>query len=183
SLVEKLLNFTTLEDLKEQDVERREVPVDGVLADAHEALKSWIEERKAAIELKSAPGLAVSGDRLLLRDVFKNLIENGVKFSEAGRKIEIWAELAGPEIAVHVRDQGPGIPPEEQSKVFDKFYQIEASFTGQVDGWGLGLPFVKKVVETHGGRVKLESSLGQGTTVTLFLPKSAAAEPEKAAAS
>ncbi|MBI4347450.1 MAG: GAF domain-containing protein [Elusimicrobia bacterium] len=173
SLVEKLLNFTTLEDLKERDVERGCVPVDGVLADATEALKGWMDEKKAALTVNSAPGLSVSGDRLLLRDVFKNLIENGVKFSETGRPVEVWAEAVGPEVAVHVRDQGPGIPPEEQAKVFDKFYQIEASFTGQVDGWGLGLPFVKKVVETHGGRVRLESSLGKGTTVTLFLPSAA----------
>ena len=69
-----------------------------------------------------------------------------------------------------MRDRGPGIPPEVQEKIFDKFYQVEPSFTGQVEGWGLGLAFVKKVVETHGGRVTLESALGSGTLVRLWFP-------------
>lgn len=171
TLVDKLLNFTVLEELKEDDVTRDVVPVDKLLEDAQEALKSWLEEHKGTVNAKAAPGLQVHGDRLLLRDVFKNLIENGVKFAGDAREVDVWSEPSGPGVAIHFRDRGPGIPPEEQEKIFDRFYQIEASFTGQVDGWGLGLPFVKKVIETHGGRVKLDSALGKGTTVTVWMPQ------------
>jgi signal transduction histidine kinase len=71
-----------------------------------------------------------------------------------------------------VADNGPGIPPEEQDRIFSRFHQVEKSFTGQVEGWGLGLPFVKKVMNMHGGEVTLTSRLGEGTTVTLILPRS-----------
>jgi signal transduction histidine kinase len=67
-------------------------------------------------------------------------------------------------------DNGPGIPPEERENIFDNFYQIEESFTGQVEGVGLGLSFVKRVVEAHGGRIALESELGKGSTFSFLLP-------------
>lgn len=177
SLVDKLLNFTVLEELKEADVNREPVDVDEVLAEALEGLKSWLEESKGTVRLKPSNGLKVNGDRLLLRDVLKNLMENGVKFATETRTVEVWAEPASSGVAIHVQDKGPGIPPEEQERVFERFYQVEASFTGQVEGWGLGLPFVKKVIETHGGRVKLSSALGAGTTVTVWLPSAQSREP------
>jgi signal transduction histidine kinase len=67
-------------------------------------------------------------------------------------------------------DNGPGIPPEERAKIFNKFYQIEGSFTGQVQGMGLGLALVKRVVDEHGGHVRLESELGKGSTFIVSLP-------------
>jgi signal transduction histidine kinase len=73
-------------------------------------------------------------------------------------------------VDIFVSDDGIGIPPEEKAKIFQKFYQIEASFTGQVQGMGLGLALVKRVAEAHGGDVRVESSLGSGSTFTLSLP-------------
>ena len=169
-LVEKLLNFTVLEDLKNAQMVLETVEVDALVAEAAAALKEWLAEREGRVEYRPAPGLRVWGDKVLLRDVVKNLIENGVKFTGRAGRVEVWAEPAGDEVALCVRDSGPGIPPEEQEKVFDKFYQVEASFTGQVEGWGLGLPFAKKIVEMHGGRIALESAIGAGTTVRVWLP-------------
>ncbi|MBI4425182.1 MAG: GAF domain-containing protein [Elusimicrobia bacterium] len=175
SLVDKLLNYTVLEELRDSDIARDAVSVDELAAEALASLKGWLDDQKGSVQVRPAPGLLIDGDRLLLRDVIKNLIENGVKFSTGDKSVELWAEPQGGQVAVHVRDRGPGIPPEEQGKIFDRFYQVEASFTGQVEGWGLGLPFVKKVVESHGGRVRLDSSLGSGTTVTVWLPAGTAA--------
>ena len=170
SLVDKLLNYTVLEELKEADMAREAVPVDALVADATESLEEWLQEKGGTVEPKPAPGLAVWGDKTLLREVLKNLIENGVKFADGRKAVEVWAEPAEGGVTLCVRDRGPGIPPEVQEKIFDKFYQVEPSFTGQVEGWGLGLAFVKKVVETHGGRVTLESALGSGTLVRLWFP-------------
>jgi signal transduction histidine kinase len=72
-----------------------------------------------------------------------------------------------------VQDHGPGIPPEDREKIFSAFHQIETFFTGQVDGWGLGLPYIKKVVESHGGKIELESALGSGSTFCVTLPRRA----------
>jgi len=73
--------------------------------------------------------------------------------------------------ALSVTDLGPGIPPEAQQAVFSRFHQVEKDFTGQQDGMGLGLPFVKKVAELHGGAATLHSKLGAGTTVTVTWPR------------
>ena len=69
-----------------------------------------------------------------------------------------------------VGDTGPGIPGEELSNIFNKFYQVEASFTGQVEGWGLGLALVKKVAEVHHGSVYAKSQLQKGSAFTIVLP-------------
>ena len=70
-----------------------------------------------------------------------------------------------------VADTGPGVPPEDLEKVFSRFHQVEKDFTGQQDGMGLGLAFVRKVAELHGGTAVLRSKLGAGATVTLTLPR------------
>ena len=80
------------------------------------------------------------------------------------RADENWAALS-------ITDLGPGIPPEAQTAVFSRFHQVEKDFTGQQDGMGLGLPFVKKVAELHGGAATLRSKLGAGTTVTVTWPR------------
>ena len=125
--------------------------------------------------MKPSSDLQTVGDPALLKDALRNLIENGIKFTPNGgkkdaRKVTLWAQAAGGNVEIHVEDRGPGIPPEEREKIFKKFYQVESSFTGQVEGWGLGLPFVRKVVEKLEGSVRLESKIGAGTTFILTLP-------------
>ena len=84
--------------------------------------------------------------------------------------VGIRAVANGGWVALSVSDAGPGIPPEAHERVFSRFHQVEKDFTGQMDGMGLGLAFVKRVCELHGGRVELRSTLGEGTTLTLILP-------------
>ncbi|MBI5209264.1 MAG: GAF domain-containing protein [Elusimicrobia bacterium] len=177
SLVNKLLNFTTLES---EDIPFRKEPLDAatVVADAVSSLKNWLAENKATVRVECA-GARVLGDRDLLVEVFKNLIENAVKFDPKPLKevvVTACAEGAGAEgagngsVSVSVKDTGPGIPQEDLEKVFSLFHQIEESFTGQTEGAGLGLPYVKRVVERHAGTVRLDSALGRGTTATITLP-------------
>ena len=73
-------------------------------------------------------------------------------------------------VNIRIGDNGPGIPSEERAKIFNKFYQIEGSFTGQVEGMGLGLALVKRGVDEHGGSVRVESDLGKGSTFIVSLP-------------
>ncbi|MFA6091936.1 MAG: ATP-binding protein [Elusimicrobiota bacterium] len=171
-LVDKLLNYTVLESLDSTLFMPQPFPVDEILQEAVKDLSLWIKEKKGTALVEPGSGLKVLGDRILMRDCIKNLIENGIKFAPEGkRRVALWAGK-GPDgrVEVRVRDTGPGIAPEEQTRVFRKFYQVESSFTGQVDGWGLGLSFVHKVVKKHGGDIRLESQLGAGTTVTIILP-------------
>jgi signal transduction histidine kinase len=113
----------------------------------------------------------VYGDRALLRKALECLVDNGRKFNDnVDKRISIAVSSSEGKVHFAVTDNGIGIPPEEQERVFGKFYQAENSFTGQTEGWGIGLAFVKKTVEAHGGGVSVRSAPGQGSTFTVSLP-------------
>lgn len=171
-LVEKLLAFTNLEGLDPATLKQQSFPIDRAVEQATAALQKLLDAQKAEIVVESAPDVTVFGDPSLIRDALKNLIENGAKFNTKEKKrISIRSEAQDDFVIVRIEDNGPGIPPEDLEKVFSKFHQVEASFTGQVEGAGLGLPFVKKVIEFHGGKVWLESRLAEGTTASVMLPR------------
>ncbi len=173
-LVDKLLRYTHLDN---PDATIRLEPCDlgAVAEEAVKEMSPWLADRGATVELSKEPGLVVVGNAEHLREVVKNLVENAAKFDPKPQKqVRVTVAASGARAELRVADTGRGIPPEDHDKVFSQFHQIEQFFTGQVDGWGLGLPFVKKVVESHGGEVALESRLGAGTTVTCRLPRKGA---------
>ena len=112
---------------------------------------------------------SVTGDATRLEQVVNNLLDNAVKYTPAGGQVELSA-AAGPEVvAVSVRDTGPGIPREDQARVFERFYRGDRARAGD-GGSGLGLAIVREIVQAHGGRVQVESQVGRGTTMTVLLP-------------
>jgi signal transduction histidine kinase len=111
----------------------------------------------------------VWGDRDRLLQVFENLIGNAIKFTEAGGCITVGARSIDHEVVLSVADTGGGIPSENLSRVFDRFWQ--ATKAGR-QGAGLGLPITKGIVEAHGGRIWVESALGRGTTFSFTIPTS-----------
>jgi PAS domain S-box-containing protein len=168
-LVDNLIHYTTLED-PGMKMEFKACGVDDLVAEAVKRLQDYLGECGGDVEHVRS-GLLVTGDQSRLVDVLKNLIENAVKFNVKERKnVRVWSEPDGPRVLIHVVDEGPGIPPEDQDKIFSQFHQVEASFTGQVEGWGLGLAYSRKVAGLHSGELRLASKLGQGTTFTLHLP-------------
>jgi two-component system phosphate regulon sensor histidine kinase PhoR len=172
SLVEKLMWFAALEG-ETLELMKKPHSVTSVLDAALTDLAPYLRMTEAEIErdpgLNNAPSLNI--DRIWMKEVFRNLIENAVKFnSRTPRKVSITARAKDQSLEIGFADNGPGIPPEERSKIFNKFYQIEGSFTGQVQGMGLGLALVKRVVDEHGGHVRVESELGKGSTVIVSLP-------------
>jgi signal transduction histidine kinase len=171
SLVDKLLRYVHLEN-PQAPTERKPCALAAISEEAVSALSFWLKENKALVKISKQTEGEILGDPAKLREAVKNLLENAVKFDLKPEKtvlIEIGAQ--GDKIQLCVEDKGPGIPPEDQAKLFNRFHQIEGSFTGQIEGWGLGLPFVKKVVESHGGTIELDSRLGQGTRVICRFPK------------
>jgi len=113
-------------------------------------------------------------DKAKVQEVIKNIVENAIKFNDKKEKrVKISAHpLKGKKfIQVEIEDNGAGIPSEEREKIFDKFYQVEEFFTGQVEGAGLGLAVVKQIVEAHGGNVGVESRPGRGSKFFFTLPK------------
>ena len=112
----------------------------------------------------------INGDADRLTQALVNLVSNAIKFSPANSTVRIAARLAGGGVAVSVTDQGRGIAPEDISRLFQKFRQLDQPGTRRTGGTGLGLAITKGIVEEHGGAVVVDSVLGQGTTFTFTLP-------------
>src|SRR5262249_52829772 len=112
--------------------------------------------------------LMVLCDRERILEVLSNLIGNAIKFVSEGSTVSIMARASGSEAWFSVTDSGPGIPPEQVSRIFDRFWQAKPSAWG---GIGLGLAITKKLVEAHGKRIWVESRAGAGSTFFFSLPR------------
>ena len=156
--------------------ELNEGPCD--VAELVEAAARMFEDRARqagiALDQQVEPGLPpLMADEGVCRQVLLNLLSNAVKFTATGGRVTLAADRA-PEGGLRVRvvDTGIGIPPGDVDSVFDRFSQVENSYTRKYGGTGLGLHLTKKLVELHGGTIELASTEGAGTTVTVTLPPS-----------
>ncbi|MEJ2600100.1 MAG: ATP-binding protein [Anaerolineales bacterium] len=112
----------------------------------------------------------VEGDHLWIKQVFRNILDNAIKYSPEGGLIVIRGEKRATNVAVHISDQGIGISPEELITIFEKYSRAKLPEGMQIPGTGLGLPVARSIVEAHGGRIWAESKLGEGTTLSFSLP-------------
>jgi signal transduction histidine kinase len=112
----------------------------------------------------------VRADAQRLRQILLDLLSNAVKFTPKGGMITLSAERRGADLALVVTDTGIGMAPERISVALARFGQTDSQFTRHNEGTGLSLPLVKRLVELHGGRLAIDSTLGSGTTVTVLLP-------------
>jgi PAS domain S-box-containing protein len=113
----------------------------------------------------------VWGDPERLQEALSNLVSNAVKYSPGGGAVWIGGRTDQTGVTVYVADQGIGIPPEEQGRIFDRFHRVESGLHRRTEGTGLGLYLVKAIVEAHGGRVWVESAPGRGSIFMFSLPK------------
>jgi signal transduction histidine kinase len=172
SLIEKLLDFMSLQEMEPLQLAGKPFLLAESARGAEADLKDWLAGRGAVIEYRLPEDLEACGDPALIQRVFKNLIENAVKFTpKPEKKVLLEAERKGDVIEVRVTDEGGGIPPEDLDRITGKFFQSEPAFTGNIEGWGLGLAFVKLAVERHGGKFEVSSLLSKGTVVTFTLAK------------
>ena len=122
------------------------------------------------MQITIAPDAAmVAGDASKLHDVLRNLVENASNYSPDGGVIEIRARRDGPEVEITVADRGPGIPPGDLSRIFERFYRVDRSRTRDPGGTGLGLSIVRHLIELHDGRVSAANRDGGGAVFTVRL--------------
>lgn len=114
------------------------------------------------------PEVVADGDRV--KQVFRNLLENAVKYSPAGGLVVVRGEVSEHEVTISVADEGIGIAPEHLNRLFEKFFRVRSHAGQRVVGTGLGLPIARAIVESHGGRIWAQSQLGQGSTFFFTLP-------------
>ena len=163
----------TLMDISEAEVgamrlTRERVELADVVRDAASLYEVVAEDKGVALESRCAPGVCVSADRNRLRQVAANLLDNAIKYTPPGGRVEVRTGLEGGEAVLTVTDTGPGIPPEELPRIWERLYRGDASRSER--GLGLGLSLVKAVVEAHGGRVDAVSAPGQGSSFVVRLP-------------
>ncbi len=133
-------------------------------------VESLASEKQLALKASLSPDLPLGhGDDRRITQVFLNLIGNAIKFTDAG-EVRVQVATADGAFLVAVADTGPGIAQEDQAKIFEEFHQVDSSSTRAKGGTGLGLAIVKRIVELHGGRIWVESSLGKGSTFWFTLP-------------
>lgn len=129
------------------------------------------DQSRHVLQIELDPSLpVVCVDVDCIRQVLGNLLSNAVKFSPRGGSIYVHARSVGKEVWVMVTDQGVGIPQEALSLLFTKFFRVDNADTRSIGGTGLGLALVKEIIETHGGRVWVESTRGEGSTFSFSLP-------------
>ena len=124
---------------------------------------------QVALIVGARTSTVVEGDERRIRQVIFNLLSNAVKFTPAGGTVDVSAAQVDGEVRVSVTDTGPGIAPEDHERIFEEFQQTDAGVE-QREGTGLGLALSKRLVELHGGRIWVDSELGQGSTFVFTLP-------------
>jgi len=169
SLINDVLDLSKIEagrlSLSLNDYSLREV-IYTVIA----SVEALAAEKKLDLKVSVPKDLANGrGDEQRIAQVLLNLLGNAIKFTEAG-KIMVEAEAVENAFLVSVADTGPGLADADQQKIFEEFHQVDGSSTRQKGGTGLGLSICKKIVEMHGGRIWVESTLGKGSTFRFSLP-------------
>ena len=113
---------------------------------------------------------AVRGDGAQLGEVLQNLLDNAVQYTPSGGKIEIKARANGHDVIFTVSDTGIGIPESDLERIFERFYRVDAARSREAGGTGLGLAIARHIVEAHGGRIWVESAVGQGSRFHFSIP-------------
>ncbi len=169
-MVNQLLELARLES-GQLELARQPVDLGRLLADVQRSFEPQAQSNGVELALDVVPVPPVLGDPDRLAQVFTNLVDNALTYTPAGGRVTLSAAPAGAWVEAAVSDTGLGIPPEEQARIFERFYRVEKSRTRDHDhGSGLGLAIVRELVSAHGGQVRLESTPGEGATFTVRLP-------------
>ncbi|MDG5759225.1 PAS domain-containing protein [Natronococcus sp. A-GB1] len=163
AMIEGLLQYSRVEARGEP---LAPVDLEAVLEDVLADLQLRIEESDAEITIEPLPRVEGDGDQL--RQVFQNLLENAITYSgDDPPRVRVDADRRGDEWTIAVRDDGIGIPPEEQERVFEVFHRLHSQ--GEHDGTGIGLALCERIVERHGGEITVDSEPGKGSTFSVTL--------------
>ena len=173
TLLEDLLTLSRLENLEGQ-LELQPVELRDILDDCLETLAPQISERQIQLEV-DVPSLPIqTGDPEALQRLFINLLENAIKYNRSGGRVTVRLRPSSGMVVLEVDDSGIGIPATSIDRVFERFYRVDKGRSRDEGGTGLGLAIVKHVAQLHGGRVEVESHLGEGSTFRVYLPSETA---------
>lgn len=168
-LINEVLDVQKLE-AGSMGLDVQEVDMGELVEEVYKMATASAKKKGVGFTLESAGGPRIASlDRVKMIQVLMNLVSNAIKFTPEGGSITVGAQRQGDEIVLRVSDTGMGIPKDALPRVFDRFYRVQRPGE-QIQGTGLGLCIVNSIVILHGGRIEIESEVGEGTTFSVFLP-------------
>jgi two-component system phosphate regulon sensor histidine kinase PhoR len=171
-LTDDLLKLSQMEAGK-LELDLRPVAVTDLIDSCVETTRLKAGEKQLALVTDIAPALPpVRADSNRLREVLQNLLDNAVQYTPPGGRITVRAAAGDSGVVISVADTGIGIPQLDLERIFERFYRVDAARSREVGGTGLGLSIARHLVESHGGRISVESEVGRGSTFSVYLPSS-----------
>lgn len=168
SLINDIIRLSQLDEKAEPTKER--VDLTAIAKEVIEELTPSAEKKTVTLSL-DVDDIHINGVRRYLYEILYNLCDNAIRYNKDGGKVEVSIKRRGKTAVIAVADTGIGIPAEHQARIFERFYRVDKSHSKETGGTGLGLSIVKRAVMLHGGKVELQSTVGEGTTVTVVLPE------------
>jgi two-component system phosphate regulon sensor histidine kinase PhoR len=177
-LTEDLLRLSEM-DAERLELEVRRLAVSQLVESCYETAQRRAAEKGLALSLQLPGRLPdIAGDSRRLQEVLQNLLDNAIQYTLPGGKIVLSAEAKNDEVIFTVGDTGIGIPRSDQPRIFERFYRVDAARSREAGGTGLGLSIAKHLIEVHGGRIWVESEVGEGSQFHFSIP---VFDPERAA--
>ena len=169
-LTEDLLELSRIE-AGQLELEFRPVSVDHLVESCLETARLKAAQRDLIVEVSIPDGLpSIRGDANRLQEVLQNLLDNAVQYTPANGRIEVQASQVGDAVVLTVADTGIGIPQAEQGRIFERFYRVDAARSREAGGTGLGLSIARHIVDAHGGKLWVESAVGEGSRFHFSIP-------------
>jgi signal transduction histidine kinase len=166
-IVSDLLDLSRLESGSQLD---GAIALDVVLRDEGERFEDRAAEASVQLTIRAGDVARVRGSARDLALLTRNLVDNAIRYTAPGGRVEVALVDEGPEVVLSVEDSGIGIPTRDLPRIFERFYRVDRARSRETGGTGLGLAIVKHVVENHGGRISVDSELGRGTRFEVRLP-------------
>lgn len=168
--VEQVLSMTALER-GEIPLQKNQIDIHQIIHDAVKCMALQIENKHLNLKLNlSAENCLINGDKIHLANALCNLIDNGIKYGQEKPMLMVETSNQDEKLIVKITDNGIGIDKEYQAKVFDKYFRVPTGDVHNVKGFGIGLAYVKKIIELHEGTIEIESERNKGTIFTITIP-------------
>ncbi|MBO5672486.1 MAG: HAMP domain-containing histidine kinase [Alistipes sp.] len=170
TMIEEILRSST-EEYNRSSLRLEECALGDIVEECRASLSLKYNAREVVWNVDVAEDVALVADRFHLAGIVSALADNAIKYSPTNAEVEIKAEIEGDDIIISVADRGVGIARSVQRRIFDKFYRVSMGNRHDTKGYGLGLYYVKSIVESHGGSIDLTSTLGSGSRFRIKLPR------------
>jgi|SRR5438552_10901017 len=168
-MVDQMLTLAEA-DAGQRTVLSSEISLNELIDEVARSMRSIAETRQMLLETRLTDDVSVNGDPGRLRELVSVLLDNAVKYADAGGRVEVALRKEHRKAIIEVSNNGPGIPRDALPHVFDRFYRVDEARSRESGGTGLGLAIARHIVDAHGGTINIESSAGAGTKVTVELP-------------